>query len=75
MLFFVPLARRVPRGAVRRHERDERDDAAAVEETGEFADSSHRLISICGCEAQVPVQSRAHVVAVQLLHDFPVFQY
>merc|ERR1719181_1744336 len=75
MLLLVPLARGVPRGAVRRHERDERDDAAAVEETSELSYSTYRLVAVGRREAEVSVESRAHVVAVELLHDFAVLQH
>ena len=66
-LVLVALARRVAVGPVRRHERDQRDDAAAAEEAGHFAHAPHGLGAVAGREPEVAVEAGPHVVAVQVL--------
>jgi len=73
-LLFVSLPCLVAIRSVRRDQRDQCDHAAAVEQAGHLAYPPHRLASVGGRESEIAIQTRSHVVAVELLDVLAVLQ-
>mmetsp|Transcript_32706 Transcript_32706/g.59727 ORF Transcript_32706/g.59727 Transcript_32706/m.59727 type:complete len:322 (-) Transcript_32706:438-1403(-) len=74
-LLRVPLSGRIAVRLVRGHEGDERDDPSRIEQACHLPHPPHAFRPVVGAEAEVAVQPRAHVVAVEVLDVQTVLQH